>query len=194
MLPDYYQILGVSQAATLEEIKKAYRSKAKLCHPDINSSPESNQLFILLNEAHKTLSDELKKNLYDLKLKYRIKDNYYKYGNSKSNQYGQNKSTNSVNFHYDWDSFNKLRQQKKYKVTRWSKIAYVLFAVLCMFIGFITILIVVILTYTHLWPRIFLLISIPGIMIVEECWYGLTNKKSVLKRVWDWINKFFSKP
>lgn len=55
MLEKYYQILGVTDKATITEIKKAYRQKAKSLHPDINKAPDANEQFILLNEAYEYL-------------------------------------------------------------------------------------------------------------------------------------------
>ncbi len=52
---NYYHILGVSQTATLDQIKKAYRKKAMLLHPDINKAEDANDQFILLNEAYEYL-------------------------------------------------------------------------------------------------------------------------------------------
>jgi hypothetical protein len=51
-LKDYYRILGVSREAGIEDIKKAYRLKAKLYHPDINKSRDAKENFQLLNEAY----------------------------------------------------------------------------------------------------------------------------------------------
>ncbi|MCU4165394.1 DnaJ domain-containing protein [Carboxylicivirga caseinilyticus] len=48
---DYYQILGVPRNASMEQIKKAYRTKAKRYHPDINKAPDAHEKFILINEA-----------------------------------------------------------------------------------------------------------------------------------------------
>ncbi|HEY8402047.1 MAG TPA: DnaJ domain-containing protein, partial [Cytophagaceae bacterium] len=52
MLSTYYEILGVNENASDEEIRKAYRKKAKLYHPDINKSPEAHSKFLLLSTAY----------------------------------------------------------------------------------------------------------------------------------------------
>lgn len=53
----YYKILGVDPSASLGAIKKAYRSKAKLLHPDVNKAADANEQFILLNEAYEYLEN-----------------------------------------------------------------------------------------------------------------------------------------
>lgn len=53
----YYKILGVSSKATVEEIKRAYRQKAKELHPDKNKSRGAHEQFILLTEAYVCLTD-----------------------------------------------------------------------------------------------------------------------------------------
>lgn len=48
---DAYKLLGVNKDSTKEEVKAAFRQKAKLYHPDINKSPNANQLFTQLKLA-----------------------------------------------------------------------------------------------------------------------------------------------
>jgi hypothetical protein len=54
-LEKYYNILGLGPDATIEQIKSAFRVKAKLLHPDVNKSPTAHEEFILLNEAYSYL-------------------------------------------------------------------------------------------------------------------------------------------
>ncbi len=62
---DFYEVLGVSRDATLEEIKKAYRRLALKWHPDRNKAPEAEEKFKEINEAYEVLSDPGKRQAYD---------------------------------------------------------------------------------------------------------------------------------
>ena len=65
MNPDYYEILGVSRDASPEEIKRAYRRKARELHPDVNPDPETQEQFKLVTAANEILSDPEKRAMYD---------------------------------------------------------------------------------------------------------------------------------
>ena len=64
---DYYDVVGVSKNANDKEIKKAYRKKAMLLHPDKYKGPkeEAEEKFKELNEAYSVLSDERQRRRYD---------------------------------------------------------------------------------------------------------------------------------
>lgn len=63
---DYYEILGLRRGASGEEIKKAFRAKAKELHPDRNQDkPGAEAQFKEVNEAYDCLKDDQKKAAYD---------------------------------------------------------------------------------------------------------------------------------
>jgi len=61
---DYYKILGVQEDSPSEEIRKSYRKLAFQYHPDKN--PGKEEMMKEINEAYAVLSDERKRNEYDL--------------------------------------------------------------------------------------------------------------------------------
>ena len=63
---DYYEALGLSRGASLDEIKKAYRKLARKYHPDMNpGDPSAEDKFKGISEAYEVLTDPEKKKMYD---------------------------------------------------------------------------------------------------------------------------------
>ena len=66
---NHYEILGVKQTASQEEIKQAFRGRAKRHHPDRNPNDRhAHARFNLINEAYETLSDPGRRRTYDRSL------------------------------------------------------------------------------------------------------------------------------
>jgi molecular chaperone DnaJ len=64
-MTDYYEILEVSRDAGKDEIKAAFRRKARMLHPDVNKEPDAAERFKELGKAYETLMDDGKRATYD---------------------------------------------------------------------------------------------------------------------------------
>ena len=65
MAKSLYETLEVSENASADEIKKAYRKLARKYHPDVNKDPKAEDKFKEINAAYEVLSDPQKKQQYD---------------------------------------------------------------------------------------------------------------------------------
>lgn len=66
--PDFYEALGVSRDASLEEIRRAYHLAVRQYHPDVNVNVGETQLFLAVQQAYEVLSNPKKRAAYDATL------------------------------------------------------------------------------------------------------------------------------
>ena len=109
ILTDYYRVLGLSAEASVEEIKKAYRSKARQYHPDINHSPEAKDIFISITEAYDFLISYHEKIRSDEQAYYQAMEDWRKYR--------QHRSRKRAHV-YARTPYTKFRNTSFYKTTR----------------------------------------------------------------------------
>jgi len=105
-IKDYYKILGVSENATQDEIKKAFRRLAKKYHPDMNKSKEAEEKFKEINEAYQVLSDPEKRKQYDAMRKGQFW-NFGGFGSGSAGTQGFSGfgASQSANFDFNFDNF-----------------------------------------------------------------------------------------
>ena len=115
----YYEILGLPSNSSVEEIKKAYRKKARLYHPDINPSPDAKDLFISATEAYEFL----------LSYHERIKSDEQAYNQAMEDwrKYRQHRSRQRAKA-YSQTPYNTFKNTKFYKTTRIFDITSILFS------------------------------------------------------------------
>jgi DnaJ-class molecular chaperone len=74
-MKDHYTTLGLGSSASLADIKKAFRLKASLYHPDRNTSEDAPARFRAVQEAYDVLSDDGKRQAYDDNRRRNLLDN-----------------------------------------------------------------------------------------------------------------------
>jgi len=74
-MTDHYTALGLNSAAMLADIKKAFRQKALLYHPDRNSADDAAARFRQVQEAYDVLADADKRQAYDDNRRRSLLDN-----------------------------------------------------------------------------------------------------------------------
>ncbi len=108
-LSDYYEILGLQHGCSVDDIKKAYRRKARLYHPDINSSPEAKDIFISSTEAYEFLIANFDKLRSDEQVYQQTMEDWRKYR--------QDRSHHRANA-YARASYISFKKSEFYKTTR----------------------------------------------------------------------------
>jgi hypothetical protein len=108
-LADYYQVLGLPSDSSVEDIKRAYRQKARMYHPDLNHSPDAKDKFIIVTEAYEFLIANLD-SLTNNDESYREAMEYWR-------KYRQDKARRRANA-YARASYINFKKTKFYRATR----------------------------------------------------------------------------
>jgi hypothetical protein len=109
ILSEYYNILGLPANSSIEEIKKAYRKKARLYHPDINHQPDAKDRFIRITEAYDFLiANHENRELNDEEY-FRIVEEWRKYRQDRSRQRAH---------YFAQNSYVRFKNTQYYKSTR----------------------------------------------------------------------------
>lgn len=106
---NFYEILGVKQNATQEEIKQAYKKQMKKWHPDINKDPNAINMSSKINEAKEVLLDEIKRRDYDEYLTKKVDETYSRYTQTKRQTNTQDNTQNKEyedNMMTKWEYLN----------------------------------------------------------------------------------------
>ena len=106
---DYYAALGLPPDSSIDEVKKAYRKKAREYHPDINHSADAVDHFIKVTEAYDFLIAHDGKNFMDQEEYDRIMNEWRKYRQDRSRQRAA---------YYARNSFSQFTNSKYYRSTR----------------------------------------------------------------------------
>ncbi len=103
-IKNYYSIMGVSRNATSDELKRAFKDKAKKYHPDVSKAPDAHQKFIEIGEAYEVLKDPNSRREYDALLDQ----------TSRRKQYTQTDSSSRKSYQSrDYSDFRDTQQKAK---------------------------------------------------------------------------------
>ena len=116
--PDYFKILDLHTDASIADIKRAYRIKARLYHPDLNHSPEARDKFIQVTEAYEFLIAKFNNTGNEEESLARAAEEWRKY-----RQHRPGQQANA----YARASYIRFRKSKQYKASRVFDLARIIF-------------------------------------------------------------------
>lgn len=108
-ISEYYSILDLPAYSSIDDIKKAYRKKARMYHPDINPLPEAKDLFISATEAYEFLIANFDKLTNDDQAFNQAMEDWRKYRQDRSRQRARA---------YSQASYVRFKNTKFYRATR----------------------------------------------------------------------------
>lgn len=108
-LSEYYEILGLPVNSSLDEIKKAYRKKARMYHPDINHAPDAVNQFIKITEAYDFIIANHENMISGEDDFEKLIEEWRKYRQERSRQRAR---------FYAASTYNRFRNSKYYKSTK----------------------------------------------------------------------------
>ncbi len=108
-IADYYRVLDLPLNSSIDDIKKAYRNKARMYHPDINPSPDAKDMFISATEAYEFLIANFNKLTNDDETFNQAMEDWRKYRQDRSQQRARA---------YSRASYARFKNTKFYRTTR----------------------------------------------------------------------------
>ena len=160
MYSAYCKILGVNPNSSLEDVKHAYRQKAKLLHPDINPSPDAHLEFIRTKQAF-----EFIQRYRTCQAMYRRRISYYRERARTKPQYRTYYRYNDLRYRASKDRAWQMHHSRKatinFKTTLFGKIIFIVFHLVFLFVGF----------YTLLYP------------LIHTLKYGIDSEKTLIETI-----------
>lgn len=142
------KILGINPNSSTEEIKRAFRQKAKLLHPDINPSPNAHSEFIRTKQAF-----EFIQKYRTCQALYRKRMSYYRERARTRPQYKNYYRYEQVRHRMSKENAWRIRHNEKadidFKATLFGKVIFIFFHLMFLFVGFYTLLYPLIHTIKH---------------------------------------------
>ncbi|MBX2978809.1 MAG: J domain-containing protein [Flavobacteriales bacterium] len=156
---DHYKVLGITRDATPQEVKRAYRERAKACHPDVNGSGSAARVFHAVNEAYTVLSDDVLRAAYDAQLAH------HRPSGPGSGGHPRDHRTKYRTAHDP--------EEDELPATRLQRWAFIGLHVTGLLFGIATVGTVLIgITFMH-WPYYMLFFTAPGALAIPESLQGL---------------------
>jgi len=160
---NYYKVLGIPSTAGKEEIKKAFRTKAKLFHPDAGKEKSADK-FNLLTRAYETLVDDQKRKQHDLK----INEFMPQFGKKSYPKYGEGSIYNGKYFYY-----RKVQSEKIVPAHPYFK----LFLAVILFLGLVMISLPIMVVSVNIIFASTLILIPAGMVLVWESIKNFVNSK-----------------